>query len=100
VTLTRMWEARALPRRADELAAWAARTQLPAGGGCLGGRVYVSLDNADRVVVIADWRDEAALVAFAGRTWRTRAPIDAEGAALVAGTPHVWYFVPAGTAPA
>jgi heme-degrading monooxygenase HmoA len=90
-----MWEARAVPGRAADLAAWAAATQLPPGaGGLLGGRAYLSLDGPDRVVVIADWRDEAALAAFAGPGWRTAAPVDAAGEALLAGPARVWHFVP------
>jgi heme-degrading monooxygenase HmoA len=82
-----MWEARAVDGRVNDLADWARRTHLPAGAdGFVNGTVYVSADGGDRVVVVAHWRDAAAVEAYAGD--------DAGAAGLLAREPHVWLFTP------
>ena len=95
-----MWEARAQPGRAGELAAQLRdathRDRLRAVDGFLGAEVFVSYDGPDRVVVVSRWRDEAALEAFAGTQWRDRPVVDREAAPLLAREPAVWHFVPAG----
>ena len=90
--ITRMWEARAAD--ADALAE-AMLAGLPTGAdGYAGGDVYRSLDQPGLVVVITNWRDEAALAAYAGEGWRTRA--DDAPVPLVEGEAHVWHFAPIG----
>lgn len=95
--IARMWEARAVPGRLDELvevvrAAW---PQLAAADGFAGGELYRADSDIDpRLVLVTRWRDEAALAAAAGPAWR-EAPVLLPGEqALHARAPHVWHFTP------
>jgi heme-degrading monooxygenase HmoA len=95
--IARMWEARALPGRLDELVelvagAWPA---LRAADGFAGGDLYRADSDTDpRLVLVTRWRDAAALAAAAGPGWRdTPVPLPGEER-LHARPPHVWHFTP------
>ena len=95
--ITRMWEARVVPALLDEFttfirdAVWA---DMEAADGFEGGTLYRSLDQEARLVMISNWRDEAALAAFAGPDWRTSPMVEDLQRDYLAGPTHVWHFEP------
>ena len=80
--IVRMWEAHVTPDRVDEFCAQLTDRSIPALAtldGFLGAELLRSVSEEDhRVVVLARWRDEAAIRAYAGAMWRIR-PVWAEG---------------------
>jgi heme-degrading monooxygenase HmoA len=95
--IARMWEARALPGRLDELVALVRRAwpALAAADGFAGGELYRSDSDTDpRLVLVTRWQDEAALAAVAGPGWREAAVLLPGEEQLHARPPHVWHFTP------
>lgn len=80
--IVRIWEAQVAPDRLEEFCAKLVNESIPALGaidGFLGGELLRSVTDGDhRVLVLARWRDEAAIRAYAGPMWRIR-PVWAEG---------------------
>lgn len=97
--IVRMWEARVRPERLAEVRDWIASTVWPAmvaRDGFLGAELLRSCPHdADRLLLMSRWRDEAAVAAFAGPHWWDTPRVAAGEEAFVLRPPQVWHFASA-----
>ncbi|WP_158835458.1 antibiotic biosynthesis monooxygenase family protein [Streptomyces sp. NRRL S-350] len=101
--IVRIWAGQVLAGRIEEFCAHLCAEVIPQLGrtdGCLGGELLRSVtEDGHHVLVVSRWRDEAALLGYAGPMWRIR-PVWSEGElCYLAHPPQVSHFLQV-TAPA
>ncbi|MFJ4667879.1 antibiotic biosynthesis monooxygenase family protein [Kitasatospora purpeofusca] len=96
--IIRIWAGQVMAGHIEEFCEVLTSEVLPQLGrteGCLGGELLRSVtEGGHRVLVVSRWRDEAALLGYAGPMWRIR-PVWSEGELrYLAHPPEVTHFTP------